>query len=193
MKSIQYYDDNPKRFIDDTYNADMSKHHEVFEKYIKDGGSVLDLGCGSGRDSLHFSSRGYDVTSLDGSEQMVKFCRTTLTNTVVHATFESYTPEQSFDGIWACASLLHVERTEIENIIRKYINHLQPNGIFYMSFKNHSEDFDNEGRYFTCFDKIRLEKLFSQINEVEIINLTETLDVRNSKGQWISAIIRKVN
>ena len=63
---MNYYNKNAKNFIEDTMNADMSKQYQLFEKYLKSNKlTILDLGFGSGRDSLYFQNKGYDVYSLD--------------------------------------------------------------------------------------------------------------------------------
>ena len=87
MKSIPYYNNNPEKFIEDTYFADMSKHYDNFESHMTKKGFLLDLGCGSGRDSAYFNSKGYSVVSMDGSEEMVKHFKATLDTPVFHSTF----------------------------------------------------------------------------------------------------------
>jgi len=194
MKSISYYNTYPEKFIQRTIDANMSKHHNNFVKYIKKGGTILDLGCGSGRDSLFFHNNGYQVTSIDGAIKMVEYCKTILSNPVIHNTFDDYLPDSKFDGIWACASLLHVERNHLSSIINKYIAQLKTNGIFFMSFKDRAEDFEKEGRHFTCFDKKRLLEFIMQYKNIQILEVTEAIDVRDHTADqsWVSIIIKKV-
>ena len=66
-----FYEDNAKAFIDDTFNCDMSFQYNLFEKYLNNAEKIMDLGFGSGRDSLYFMSKGYDVYAIDPSES---FC-----------------------------------------------------------------------------------------------------------------------
>ena len=72
MKTIDYYNKNANMYCDKTINIDMSKQYELFLKYVKTGGKILDFGCGSGRDSLYFKNLGYDVTAIDGSSELCK-------------------------------------------------------------------------------------------------------------------------
>lgn len=194
MKSISYYNTYPEKFIQGTIDANMSKHHNRFVKYIKKDGSILDLGCGSGRDSLFFHNNGYQVTSMDGALKMVEHCKTILSNPVIHNSFEDYIPDRQFDGIWACASLLHVDRNHLSNIIKKYIAMLKKNGIFFMSFKDRAADFEKDGRYFTCFDKKGLIEFIRQYENIQILEVTETIDVRTltTDQRWVSIIVKKV-
>ncbi len=190
MKSIQYYNTHSTRFINNTVNANMTPLYKKFEAYI-DSGHILDLGCGSGRDSYYFSYK-YKVSSLDGSKKMIEYCQSILSNTIIYDTFEDYTTDEKFDGIWACASLIHVDRTSLLPIIEKYLNFLTNKGIFMMSFKERMEDFKEDGRYFTCFTKDSLQDFLSKSSSIEILEIIENNDVRkDSDENWISVIIKK--
>ena len=151
MNNISFYDKNYKNYIEKTYSLDLSNHYKEFESVIPKKSHVLDLGCGSGRDSKYFSEKGFRITSLDGSIEMVKFCNKILTNRVIHSTFEDFRTEENFDGIWAYASLLHVKRENLKQIVQKFIEMLNPSGIFFISFKLYGEDFQLKQRSFTCF------------------------------------------
>ena len=122
MNSIQYYNDNSKKFIEGTLQANMKQHYRDFLEHLSPSCKILDFGCGSGRDSFYFYKLGYDVTSLDGSIEMVNYCKKTLSNTIIHSTFNNYQSNVLFDGIWACDSLLHVEGDKLVEVIIKYLN-----------------------------------------------------------------------
>ena len=62
--TINYYNLNAESFIAGTLNADISRARDLFLKYVKPGGRILDAGCGSGRDSLAFMAAGYEVDAL---------------------------------------------------------------------------------------------------------------------------------
>lgn len=68
--TIEYYDQNSDMFIKTTIDADMNALYSEFEKYLSTGDSILDIGCGSGRDSKYFPQKGYSVTSIDASKAM---------------------------------------------------------------------------------------------------------------------------
>ena len=72
-QTIAYYDDSANAYADLTLHADMSAIYERFQKYLAPGAAVLDAGCGSGRDSLHFMKAGYAVTAIDASQEMCAF------------------------------------------------------------------------------------------------------------------------
>lgn len=192
--TIDYYNKNASRYITETFNLSMEALMNEFTKYLSDGAKILDLGCGSGRDSLAFKNLGYDVHAIDGSKEMVDHARKYLGNRVHHTTFEDYNPVVYFDGIWALATLLHVPRKDISRIIGKYIKMLNPDGIFFMSFKERIEDYTKDGRNFTCFTEDGLLDVLNSYKGIEIVKVIHTTDIREGRDdeKWLSIIIKKV-
>jgi 2-polyprenyl-3-methyl-5-hydroxy-6-metoxy-1,4-benzoquinol methylase len=188
-----YYNEKANEFIENVHHLDMTFIYEKFEKSLHNNASILDVGSGTGRDSLYFIKKGHKVTSFDASEALVDFSREFLSD--VHlATFESFESDEQYDGIWACASLLHVDRLHIHNIITKYKNMLKIEGVFYMSFKSCEYDYIKDGRQFTCFTVKTLEELINKFNDVKILDLFETQDVRSNRSEtWVNIIIKKIS
>lgn len=192
--SIKYYNDNAEKFIENTFNLSMKNLIDQFICYLPEKGTVLDLGCGSGRDSIYFKEKGFNAFAMDASEMMVEHAKKYLGNQVKLATFESYTSNIKFDGIWALASLLHVPRKNLVAIIKKYTAMLNNNGIFFMSFKDRNEDHEDHGRKFTNLDELALMNILQQVENIEILKIIHTEDVREDRSneKWISVIIRNI-
>lgn len=190
--SIPYYNEHGENYIDTTGHLDMSHLYKRFLCHIKDGGRILDVGCGSGRDSIYFQKAGYQVTAFDGSITMVEHARKILGKDVSLCTFEDFETDQKFDGIWAVASLLHVPRNDIDQIIKKFVGFLNHSGIFLMSFKERDEDFKAEGRRFTCFNEPSMRKILA-LDEIEILEIFHSVDIRpgRDKEGWITGIVKK--
>ena len=74
-KTIDYYNENAKRFIDGTVSVDFSQIQNVFLELLPNNACILDFGCGSGRDTKYFLERGYQVDAMDGSKEL---CRATF-------------------------------------------------------------------------------------------------------------------
>lgn len=195
MKSenIDYYNNNSKDFISKTKDADLSDLRMKFAGKIPDGSTILDLGCGSGRDSIAFKKMGYDVYAMDASEKLVEYCETFLGERVECATFENYDSNVRFDGIWACASLIHADKKDLCRIIHKYSKVLKDKGLFYMSFKKGEEDYNKDGRSFTCFNPDTLENLLKELNIFSNIEIFETFDARPGRKdeKWVNAFAIK--
>jgi len=198
--SIEYYNKNAKNYIKDTFNVDMQKLYNVFEQYLNKGDTVLDIGCGSGRDSRYFLEKGYNVYTHDGSAAMVAYAKRFLGNRVALAKFDAFDPEILFskkiifDGLWACSSLLHVPEKELVNVLKRYLSFLADQGVFFMSFKRREENHEKDGRIFTNFTKEKLDHSLGSIKNISVLEFLETIDVREDRKDegWISVIVRKV-
>lgn len=187
--TIGYYDGNVKKFIADTANVEFGALQKTFADMLPEGGRILDLGCGSGRDSLAFLKAGFAVDAVDGSVQMVKAASELTGLPVVHALFADYEPEGLYDGIWACSSLLHVPAAELADVIAKYARALVPGGAFYLSFKLGVHDGMRNGRWFTDLDESAFLNLVAEIPELRIDCIDVTSDVRPDRGneKWLNA------
>ncbi|MCE9650708.1 MAG: class I SAM-dependent methyltransferase [Parvibaculum sp.] len=96
---------------------------------------VLDLGCGTGRDTLALHEAGFNVTPIDGSPEMARELTARSSLKVEVLLFENLDRKAEFDGVWANASLLHVPREAIVEVLTRINRALKPGGLFYASFK----------------------------------------------------------
>ncbi len=189
-KTIDYYNSNSDAFFENTVNADMSAQYHMFEKYLSGGARILDLGCGSGRDTKHFIGSGFDVVAIDGSEKLCKIASEHTGIEVKRMFFQDLAFYNEFDGIWACASLLHIPSAELENVMKKLKRALVSNGIIYLSFKKGNFEGERNGRYFTDLDEKTLKKLIETVGGLTIKKLYSTQDVRPGREEeWLNAII----
>lgn len=127
--TVFFYDKNAHEFYNNTVNVDISEHYRRFEKYLLTGSAILDAGCGSGRDSLYFLSNGYNVYAFDASIEMVKLSSKLTGLSVQHAKFDDVNFDIMFNGIWASASLLHVDRGSIMDILQRLTAMLNKGGV----------------------------------------------------------------
>ncbi len=192
MDSTEYYNENAAEYFDHTIDLDMRVYLDRFLEFLPDSGSILDLGCGSGRDSAYFLSLGYDVTALDGSEEMCSLASVHIGKDVLHMTFEEMDFEEVFDGVWANASLLHVPRNEMEGILRKISRSLKKDGALYITLRY--GDFEGEigKRYFTYYRTRSLKELLGEFEELELIEIKKYDDIREGKDlEWLHILIKK--
>lgn len=148
-RTISYYDENAATFCEGTRNADMSETRGRFLQYLKPNALILDAGCGSGRDSKAFMESGYRVVAIDGSKEMCRQASAYLGQEVQCRRFEEIDEKEVYDGIWACASLLHVPHELLPKVIARLIVALVDGGVLYASFKYGEEEREAGGRYFT--------------------------------------------
>ncbi len=192
MNSTEYYNENAAEYFDSTVYLDMKEYLDRFLEFVPEGGSILDLGCGSGRDSAYFMSLGYDVTAMDGSEEMCSLAGVHIGKDVLHMSFEEIDFEDVFDGVWASASLLHVPRKKIADILRKIIRSMKKDGALYITLRY--GDFEGmEGkRYFTYYRTRNLKELLAEFDELDLIEIKKYDDIREGKDLvWIHALLKK--
>lgn len=192
-KTLNYYNENAEAFCENTINADMSMQYKLFEKYLSQGAHVLDLGCGSGRDTKYFISQGYFVEAVDGSKQLCQLASKLTGIEVKHMVFQDMEYKNAFEGVWACASLLHVPKGELRQIFLKIADALRQNGILYASFKYGNFEGERNGRCFTDMNQEGLKSLIEDIPELEIKEIHLSGDVRQGrdKEQWLNVILQK--
>lgn len=188
-QTLGYYNKNAAGFVESTVDVEFGELQERFARMLPEGGRILDLGCGSGRDSLAFMSSGFVVDAVDGSEAMAKAASELTGLPVARALFNEYEPKGPYDGVWACSSLLHVPSCDLAPIIGKYTGHLKPDGVFYMSFKLGDFEGMRNGRWFTDFDEESFSELIDGIDDLRIDTLDVTFDVRPGRAdeKWLNA------
>lgn len=190
--TLKYYQDNAQTFFDGTVNVDMSSLYETFTKHLAPGARVLDAGCGSGRDAKAFKEMGYQVEAFDASSAMVDLAREHTGLPVQLMTFADVEWKEEFDGIWCCASLLHVPAVELPGVMRKLADALKPGGVWYVSFKYGDGEREVDGRRFTDMDEVGLRKLAGVIWWIKVVDLYKTHDKRPLRDEvWLNGMLRK--
>ena len=192
-KTINYYNENAETFYQNTVDIDLEPFYEKFLRYIPDKGKILDVGCGSGRDSLYFIKSGYDVTSIDASEEMVKLSSALTGQSTIHLRIEDIDYQNKFNGIWACASLLHIENILTEKVLISLGNALKKNGVLYASYKYGANTSILEGRYYNNFDESSFGAVIGNIEKLDIVNQWTTDDLRPDREneKWLNVLLKK--
>jgi 2-polyprenyl-3-methyl-5-hydroxy-6-metoxy-1,4-benzoquinol methylase len=194
MMSVEFYNNNSKEFFDSTVNADMTELYDEFLKHVKHGGKILDAGCGSGRDTLYFTKNGYNVLAFDASEEMVRLSSEYTGKQILKMRLQELNFQDEFDGVWACASLLHVGKSEIDDVLMRVIASLKVDGILFMSFKYGEGETIKGDRLFNSYNEESLRILLDRYEEIETMKIWKTKDVRPDRADefWISALCRKI-
>lgn len=192
-QTLQYYDQAPDTFVSSTLSADMSDTQSRFLSCLPDSALILDFGCGSGRDVKAFLEAGYRVEATDGSEELcVRASEYTGIN-VKKMLFNELDAYDLYDGIWACASILHLPKTELADVLRRIETALKPGGVLYTSFKYGDFEGVRKGRYFTDFTEETLKKFWSQETSMKVFDQWITQDVRPGREEerWINILARR--
>ncbi len=191
--TLNYYNENASSFIEGTRNASMFETLEEFIQYIPSEGRILDLGCGSGRDTKYLLQHGFLVDAMDGSEELCHSATHFTGIQVKQMDFLDLNEIQTYDGIWACASILHLPYRNLPLMFGKIFQALRKNGILYVSFKYGSFEGMRNGRYFTDMTEEKLACVLEKIFDFIIIRQWISSDIREGREdeKWLNLILRK--
>ncbi len=187
--TIDYYNRNAARYFNETVHADVSEIRDRFAQMLPPGGTILDLGCGSGRDSKAFIEQGFRVVAVDGSEELCKLAEEYIQQPVICSDFLDYKPEETFDGIWACASLLHLTEAECQIVVDRLSKNLKPGGCFYMSFKMGEFEGERDDRFYRDLIEEDLYKITNMVDNLKVIVTFDTADV-SRRLIWVNAFLQ---
>ena len=193
FNTLDYYNEKTEEFIDATVNVDFSETQDKFLTLLPQGAHILDFGCGSGRDTKYFLDKGFLVTATDGSVELCKFASELSGIEVKQMFFEELSEIETYDGIWACSSILHLPYAELKDVMQKMIRAVKSGGIIYTSFKYGTFEGERNGRYFTDMDEAKLNEFLQNFSDVKLEELWVKGDVRpdRSAEKWLNLILRK--
>lgn len=192
--TTEFYEVHADEFCDSTAKINMERLYEPFLKLLAQGAHILDAGCGSGRDTKAFRSRGFRVTAIDCSPRVIRFARQFTGQKCQLLRFQDISFHRKFDGIWACASLLHVPKIELPNVIARLDDALKPGGVIYMSLKEgRGERIADDGRFFSYHTATSIRRLLAKFPNLFELSIWTTEDVRGEERRpaWLNVIIRK--
>ena len=192
--TLNYYQANSESFIENTVNVDVNDLYRQFLENMPSTGKILDAGCGSGRDTKFFLEKGFNVIAFDNSPNMVCHAAELTGQEVLLMSFEDIEFKDNFDGIWACASVLHVPENNISGVLSKFTDALKDDGILYTSFKYGEKEQIRNGRFFADYTEERFDQLLAAIPKLELIQYWKTSDLRpgRSEEKWLNILLRKI-
>jgi 2-polyprenyl-3-methyl-5-hydroxy-6-metoxy-1,4-benzoquinol methylase len=192
-KTLDYYNQNATVFANSTMFVDFAQTQDKFLNRLHVGDYILDFGCGSGRDTKYFLAHGMSVDAVDGSEELCRIASAYTGIEVRNAFFGDLDEQEKYDGIWACASILHLSKEQLIPVMKKMIAALKPTGIIYTSFKYGTFEGERNGRYFTDFTEESFANFMQDIEGVLVEEQWITSDVRPGRGEekWLNLIFRK--
>jgi SAM-dependent methyltransferase len=191
--SVAWYDQNAESFFARSIDTAILVQQRAFADLLPRGGRVLDAGCGSGRDAKTFREWGFEVTATEAAPKLAALARRHSGVDVQVMTFDQMDWVEAFDGIWACASLLHVPRSGLPPTLRRLTRTLVPGGVWFMSFKYGEGERAANGRRFTNLDEAGAKRLIEEAGGLELLSLQVSGDVRpeRSEERWLSVFCRR--
>jgi SAM-dependent methyltransferase len=190
--TLDYYEQHAARFAADTLDVDMSALHERFLAGLPPLARILDAGCGSGRDSRAFLQRGHRVHAIDASPALARIATANIGQQVEVLHIEDLDAKACYEGIWACASLLHLPEAAMPDALRRLWTALKPGGVLYVSFKYGDREYAEAGRHFTDATEPRLRDWCRELKDLQAIECWLTEDQRPGRSQtWLNALLHR--
>ena len=193
--TIGHYDRMAEPYWIGTRDHDVSQNHEALLEAIKREPpySILDLGCGPGRDLRYFDSLGHEAVGLEGSNELVEMARRHSGCEVLHQDFITLElPESRFDGVFANASLFHVPSQELPQVLRELHASLKPDGVLFCSNPrgNNEEGFSGD-RYSCFFDFDTWRNYVTAADFIEVKHYYRPPGRPRHQQPWLATIWRK--
>lgn len=188
--TLTWYRENAETFLSRTGNVDMTMTYDPFLELVAPGGSILDLGCGAGSAALYFTRKGYKVLAVDGCAEYCEHTRRRAGCEVRQMLFGELDYTNAFDGVWACASLLHVQKDALPGVLRLIRRALKKDGAFYASFKYGETEREKNGRLFSDFTEESLRALLDEAGGFRTVKLWTTADARPERAEerWVNVL-----
>ena len=195
LDTLDYYDKECLAYSDEWSNNFTSNFDfnipDIFISYLDKDSYILDLGCGHGRDTNYFLNKGYRVKAIDGSIEM---CRLASKNTGINVeqiNFLDMDYNDLFDGVFASASLLHLNNKDLIIVLKKISKALKTGGILMASFKYGDNERLKEERYFNDMTEVKFSKLLESVSELVLERVLTNDGFKNHKS-FITFVLKKV-
>ena len=194
-ETLNYYNEKAVSFSESTVHVNFTETQQTFLDCLPSHAHILDFGCGAGRDTRYFLEQGCRVTAVDGSAALCKIASEYTGISVKQMLFQDLDETEEYDGIWACASILHLRKTDLLDVLVKMRKSLKKQGLIYTSFKYGDYEGMRNGRYFTDFTEDLFADFIKDISGIAIEKNWITGDARVGRGdeRWLNILLRKVD
>jgi 2-polyprenyl-3-methyl-5-hydroxy-6-metoxy-1,4-benzoquinol methylase len=190
--TISYYNGNADAFRRRTMECKVTPLYDAFLSHLKPGDRILDAGCGPGRDSVVFLRRGFRVTAIDASSSMVELATKAMGQPAIIQPLQDIDYVNEFEGVWACASLLHLASSQIDDVLKRIVRALKPGGSLFISVKHgNGERFDSDGRLFCDYTNDSLRALLARQPMLKIVAVMDAPAGQINPQHWVYAIATK--
>lgn len=201
--TIKTYDDKANefrdRYLNDSDSNNMEPLLDNFIMHLGSGKKILDIGSGAGFDSKYFAERGYDVTGIDLSDNLLKLAQEFVPNAkFIKMDMRKLSfANESFDGVWANGSLLHLPKKYIKSVLTDIYRIVRPTGIVFVGLKEgEGEKFVENNGNDNLPGAVRYFSYFTENEFVGIAHSTGLKLVNNSKNDnrgnvWLNLLFKK--
>lgn len=193
INTFRFYETHAESLIEKSRIPNASDWTRPFVSLLFPHAHILDAGCGAGYISQYFIQQGFTVTAFDASESLVCFSSELIKQPVYHLKYEDITFENEFDGIWACASLLHVPRSHMLQVIHKLAVALKADGILYANFVYGEEQISRGGILFNDYTEDKFQTVLANEKKLKLIKMWKSPDLPPARPdrEWLHVLAQK--
>jgi ubiquinone/menaquinone biosynthesis C-methylase UbiE len=198
--TIDSYDQTVDEYIKNVDDLHPIKESKKFLSYLGNNKSILDIGCGPGRDAKIFADQGFEVVGIDLSTKMIEAAINRVKNSkfkimdIRKLDFE----DNKFDGAWASASFLHIPKKDISKGLQEVYRVLKDKGIFYISVKQGKgeilkpdERYNGIQKFWSFFQKEEIENELIKTGFEIVESYVEEQNSSYATNPWIQIFCRK--
>ena len=193
--TIAHYDRLAEAYWHATRDHDVNQNYAALLNAIEGDPpySILDLGCGPGRDARYFRSLGHHAVGLDGSKEFVAMARSYSECEVLQQDFLAMAlPEGRFDGVFANASLFHVPSQELPRVLAELSKTLRPRGVLFCSNpRGNNEEGLSGDRYSCFFDHETWCNYVTAAGFFQVSHYYRPAGLPRLKQSWLATVWRK--
>jgi SAM-dependent methyltransferase len=193
--TLAHYNERADHFWEGTRDHDVQQNIAALLQSIesKPPYTLLDFGCGPGRDLKVFTELGHIAVGLEGAERFVEMARIYSGCEVWHQDFLKLDlPDKYFDGIFANASLFHVPGCELPRVLKELCMTLKPGGVLFSSNpRGNNEEGWNHGRYGAYHDIEMWRSYMTAAEFVEVSHYYRPSGLPPEQQGWLASVWRK--
>jgi SAM-dependent methyltransferase len=194
-RTLDHYHARAEAFWEGTRHHDVEQNIDALLRHILTPSpfTLLDFGCGPGRDLMAFVKRGHRAIGLEGAPALVEMARTHSGCEVWQQDFlRLELPVACFDGVFANASLFHVPRQELPNVLRQLCATLKPGGVLFSSNpRGNNEESTNGERYGAYYDLATWRAYLAAAGFVELEHYYRPAGLPREQQPWLASVWRR--
>ena len=194
---LAYYDAHAEEFWRGTKDHDVSQNIDALLKHIEGAPpfTILDFGCGPGRDLKAFTDRGHVAIGLEGSGKLAAMARSYSGCEVWEQDFLKLDlPDEKFDGVFANAALFHVPRAELPRVLRELRATLKPRSVLFSSNPRGDNEEGWQGeRYAVFHDLESWRRYMTGSGFIELEHYYRPTGLPRDQQPWLASVWRKTS
>ena len=194
-RTLGHYNRSAEDFREGTRDHDVSQNIAALLDHINGQPpyTILDFGCGPGRDLKAFTGLGHIAVGLDGAERFAAMARADSGCEVWQQDFLKLDlPPNRFDGVFANAALFHVPTQELPRVLRELHATLKAGGVLFASNPHgHNEEGWNRGRYGAYHDLDAWRRMLAAAGFVELTHYYRPAGLPREQQSWLASVWRR--